>query len=110
MLYGIACFRVNGVGVFFTIFIIKIPIVPTCCKSAVRKTKYCLYFIVGIERIVCRFCNTYFPWQTLIINALYDNFSTYFYHIGSDAPAVEESGNDVTAVSFCYGTAVKHYA
>ena len=111
MLYGVTCYRVDGMCQFASVGTdIVVTVVPACGHGAVRQGQYGLYLLVCAGGVFYRFVDTDVPILTLRIVALYYDFASNFYHKVLDALPTKERGYLVYAKSLCNGAEVENHA
>ena len=108
MLNWIARLRIDCMGVFLTVLIIKITIISTRGHRQVCNIKYTLNLTLHGQSVISRLCHANLPRQTLGINTACDNFATYLHHEILHALLLQETGYHIRAKALGNGRTVEH--
>ena len=108
MLNRIASFRVDGMGILFTILIVEVAVVATCSHSHILDVEYGLQLLVNGKRVVGRLCNTNLPRQAFLGYAVSNHFATNLNHIVLYAMSLEQASYHIATISFSNGRTVEH--
>ena len=100
MLHGVAGLRVYGVGIFLSVFDVEVAIVSAGCHCLVFRVDDGLQLFFGCG-ILNRFADSDFPFLSVWISAVCDDFPSNFDHEVFHIVLEQEFCHAVHAVAFC---------